>query len=146
MAAVFALLAITGARRGEVLALRWTDYDPKLKVPRISKSVGYAPDHGIYVKSTKTHNIRRLAVDETMEIVIFSQMEALKKNVFPGFDLAGDPYLFPGNPGGFGPVHPDTPPKVFRKVCDSLSLPYHLHQLRHFVATELIALRGKPRP
>lgn len=139
LAAVFALCALTGARRGETLALRWSDYDQIAKVLTISKSVGYTPGSGVFIKDTKTHSVRRLGVDETIEAVIVSQIEELQKNVAAGFELATDPYLFYGAPDGSAPLHPDTPSKYFRKMCDSLGLPYHLHQLRHFTATELIA-------
>lgn len=139
LAAVFALCALTGARRGETLALRWSDYDQIAKVLTISKSVGYTPGSGVFVKETKTHSVRRIGVDETIEGVIVSQIEELQKNAEAGFELVVDPYLFYGAPDGSAPLHPDTPSKYFRKMCDSLGLPYHLHQLRHFTATELIA-------
>jgi integrase len=139
LAAVFALCALTGARRGEALALRWSDYNPRSKGLTISRSIGYTPSAGIYEKSTKTYGTRKIGVDETLEGVILSQIADLQKNVELGFDLIADPFLFFGSPDGSVPLHPDTPSKFFRKVCDSLGLPYHLHQLRHFTATQLIA-------
>ncbi|WP_276946947.1 tyrosine-type recombinase/integrase [Ferrimicrobium acidiphilum] len=139
LANVFALAALTGARRGEVLALRWSDYDSVAKVLTISKSVGYTSGAGVFVKSTKTDSVRSFGVDEVLEGVIVSQIEALQKSVDAGFILVADPYLFFGEPDGSKPLHPDTPTKFFRIICDSLGLPYHLHQLRHFTATQLIA-------
>lgn len=138
LGAVFALAALTGARRGEALALRWSDYDQVAKVLTISKSIGYTSGNGVFVKSTKTHGIRRIGVDEALESVLVSQIEALQKNVEAGFELIADPYLFFSEPDGSAPLHPDTPSKFFRIICDSLELPYHLHQLRHFTATQLI--------
>ncbi len=139
MANMFALLALTGARRGEIVALRWSDFDFAGGILAISKSVGYTAASGIFVKSTKTNKIRRISADETTTAVIVSQMDDLKSHVEQGFDLAPDPYLFPGDPGGFNPIHPDTPSKAFRRVVSKLGLAYHLHQLRHFAATQLIA-------
>jgi integrase len=139
IAAIFALCALTGARRGEALALHWSDYNSDTRTLTITRSLGYTTETGIYEKSTKTHGIRRIGIDETLEGVIFSQIEALKKNTELGFELVPDPYLFFGEPDGSTPLHPDTPSRLFRKVCDSLHLPYHLHQLRHFTATQLIA-------
>lgn len=139
LAAVFALCALTGARRGEALALRWSDYDPKAKTLTIARSIGYTSRDGIFEKSTKTHGIRRIGIDETLEGVIVSQIEALGKNAEFGFELVHDPFLFFGEPDGSVSLHPDTPSKYFRKMCDLLGLPYHLHQLRHFTATQLIA-------
>ncbi|MDA8272014.1 MAG: site-specific integrase, partial [Actinomycetota bacterium] len=139
LAAVFALCALTGARRGEALALRWSDYDREVKVLTIARSIGYTPNDGIYEKATKTHSVRRIGVDEILEGVIVSQIDALEKNTELGFYLVDDPFLFYGLPDGSKPLHPDTPSKYFRKMCNQLGLSYHLHQLRHFTATELIA-------
>ncbi|MHB8191381.1 MAG: tyrosine-type recombinase/integrase [Ferrimicrobium sp.] len=139
LASVFALAALTGARRGELLALRWSDYDPVAKSLTISKSIGYTSGSGVFVKSTKTDSVRSFGVDEAIEGVIVSQVEALKKSVDVGFELIVDPYLFFGEPDGSVPLHPDTPSKFFRIICDSLGLSYHFHQLRHFTATQLIA-------
>ncbi len=141
MANMFALLSLTGARRGEIVALRWSDFEFDFAggILAISKSVGYTAASGIFVKSTKTNKIRRISADETTTAVIVSQMDDLKRHVELGFDLAPDPYLFPGDPGGFNPIHPDTPSKAFRRVVSKLGLPFHLHQLRHFAATQLIA-------
>ncbi len=136
---MFALCALTGARRGEVVALRWSDYDQEARKLTIARSLGYTAESGIYEKATKTHGIRKMGVDEVIEGVIASQIEALQKNVELGFDLVQDPFLFYGLPDGSKPLHPDTPSKYFRKICQQLGLPFHLHQLRHFTATELIA-------
>lgn len=136
---MFALCALTGARRGETLALSCSNYDPVMKVLTISKSVGYTPSTGVFIKDTKTHDVRWIGVDETIEGVAVSQIEALQENVGLKFNLVDDPYLSFSAPDGSIPLHPDTPSKFFRKVCDSLGLSYHLHQLQHFTATELIA-------
>lgn len=144
VAAVFALCALTGARRGEVLALRWSDFDTSQKVLTISKSVGYTSTSGIFVKATKTMGVRKIGVGKLLEDVIQSQVQELKKHVDLGFDLVTDPYIFFGSPDGSAPLHPDTPSKLFRSVCDSLTLSYHLHQLRHFVGTELTAASFDP--
>ncbi|MHB8189876.1 MAG: tyrosine-type recombinase/integrase [Ferrimicrobium sp.] len=139
LASVFALAALTGARRGELLALRWSDYSSVAKVLTISKSIGYVSGTGVFVKSTKTDAVRSFGVDEAIEGVIVSQVEMLKKSVAAGFVLVADPYLFFGEPDGSSPLHPSTPSKFFRIICDALGLSYHLHQLRHFTATQLIA-------
>lgn len=139
LAALFALCALTGARRGEALALKWSDYNRDTRTLTISRALGYTPKDGTYEKSTKTHGVRKIGVDETLEDIILSQMDSLEKNVVAGFEIVKDPYLFYGEPDGSVPFHPDTPTKFFRIVCDSLGYPYHLHQLRHFTATQLIA-------
>lgn len=97
------------------------------------------PDTGVAIKDTKTHSERRVSLDPTAEALINSQMDLLCSMTESGFELVDDPFLFFAEPDGSTPFHPDTPSKIFRKVCDGLGFPYHLHQLRHFTATQLIA-------
>lgn len=75
---------------------------------------GYTPRDGVFVKSTKTAQVRRIGIDQTTESVILSQMYELKTHAELGFDLASDPHLFPADSGGFEPLHPDAPSKAFR--------------------------------
>ena len=63
--ALFVLLAAaTGARRSEVLALRWTDLDLDVATLTIGRGVVLGPD-GLVEKDTKTHSVRRIALDPT---------------------------------------------------------------------------------
>ncbi len=128
MTALFALLVLTGARQGEGLAVQWCEHDAAANVVMISKSIAYTAEAGIFEKPTKTYRMRKVSVDEIMESLIVSQIEALQNNVEAGFDLVADPYLFCGSPDGSIPMHPDTPSKMFRKVRGELGFPYHLHQ------------------
>lgn len=63
------LVLVTGARRGEICALRWTDLDAAEQDPLIERS--YAVQGGRKViKDTKTHQKRRLAIDaDTLEML-----------------------------------------------------------------------------
>ena len=140
LAAMLTLSALTGARRGEALAIRHSDYDPKERTLTISRSIGYTVKDGTYEKSTKTNGRRKIGLDDTLESVILSQMQALTDDAkYGGFEIVQDPFLFYAEPDGSKPFHPDSPSKFFRKICDSLGMDYHLHQLRHFTATQLIA-------
>lgn len=145
LAAVFELCVLTGARRGEVLALRWSDCDLVGHVLWIRRAVSYTPMHGTVIKDTKNHQLRKVAVGSIAEAVIRSQISLLQSMSSKGFNLVPDPYIFFALPDGSQMLHPDTPSKVFRKVCDSLGLPYHLHQLRHFAGTELVGAGHDPR-
>jgi integrase len=63
------LVMVTGARRGEMCALRWTDIDVAEQDLLIARA--YSVHRGIKtVKDTKTHQKRRLAVDAgTLELL-----------------------------------------------------------------------------
>lgn len=124
LAAVFAQCALTGARCGEASALRWSDYDSAARKLTIARSIGYTPKAGAYEKPTKTHGIRKIGVDETLEGILLSHIEELRKNVEFGFELVSDPFLFFGEPDGSAPLHPDTPSKYFRRICGTLPLKF----------------------
>src|SRR5674476_1601210 len=64
MAALIALAAVTGARRGELCGLRWGDVNWTAATLTIERSVAVMGRRQIVVKDTKTHAARRLALDD----------------------------------------------------------------------------------
>jgi len=56
------IAASTGARRGEMCALRWSNLDPKRMTLTIERSIAEVPG-GIREKSTKDHAERRISLD-----------------------------------------------------------------------------------
>ena len=56
------LAAATGARRGELVALRWSDIDLDQGEVLISRSIVDAGERRLVVKDTKTHQARRIAL------------------------------------------------------------------------------------
>lgn len=61
---VVTVLAATGARRGEVLALTWGDVDWDRRTLRIDEAVIARPGGNRLIKETKTKTVRTVAVDE----------------------------------------------------------------------------------
>lgn len=53
------LLMITGARRGEVLGLKWEDVDSARSRVFICRSISYTPDKGVYEGRPKTKSSER---------------------------------------------------------------------------------------
>lgn len=66
----FRLLAFTGIRKGESLALNWSDIDFKAKTLNINKAVS-RKETGLYIDTPKTpSSIRRISLDsKTLEIL-----------------------------------------------------------------------------
>ncbi len=137
--AFFALAAVTGARRGELLGLRIGDIDLDARVMTIRRSIVHTAKAGLVVKSTKTGHSRRVALDEAAIAVVLRQVGEVRAAEAAGFSLVEDHYLFAREPTGGVPWHPDWPTHAFRKTCDDLGMTWHLHQLRHFTATQLIS-------
>ena len=139
LANLVALAAVTGLRRGELVALRASDLiDGVLTVAR---SATYTKATGVVIGPTKTKQTRRIALD-SFALAVIERQKQLRYHLAQqcSVTLPDDFYLFAGSPDGSIPWHPDTPSKLFRSLCDSLGwTQFHLHSLRHFAATQLIA-------
>lgn len=61
--ALLRLLAATGAWRGEICGLRWSDLDRGSRTLSIKRSVAPVAG-GTVVEDTKTHAARRIALDD----------------------------------------------------------------------------------
>jgi integrase len=62
---IVAVAAFTGARRNEILALRWSDFDPDAKTLTIARSLEETKAHGRRFKEPKTRRgSRTIAIDD----------------------------------------------------------------------------------
>ena len=128
-------MAYTGTRRGELLALKWTDFDGKRIA--ITKS-------GIKTKKTKVGDGKRFVTLDTVTIEQFSahRKRQIAERLFMGTSWTETGYVFvreDGNPLGEGTVT-----HLFAKLLKSAGLRHNrLHDLRHLHATELLRA-GEP--
>lgn len=129
----------TGSRRGEILALRWSDIDFERHVARIRRSLEQLENGRCNFKETKTKRSRRLIplTAETIEMLKAHRAEqnAIRLQV-PGYNSAG--LAFP-EPGTGQPWGPDRFSRVFSRRIAKLGIRVSFHGLRHSFAT--IALR-----
>lgn len=134
------VLAATGARRGEVCGLRWSDIDWRARTISIERSVASIPG-GTMVKGTKTHSARRIAVDAgTLAVLERLQEDREQMARMCERQLDPDGFVFSLDPTGAAPLHPDTVTKTFDRLRRSLGLrTVRLHDLRHLHATQLLA-------
>lgn len=136
---LFALAALTGLRRGELLALRWTDViDGEISV---SKSKTQIPGEADFDGTTKSGKARKIKIDQTALIVLTEQAELLRDAAAVAkCEIAKEPHIFFGAPDGSSGLSPAAATAAMRKACDRLGLTeIHLHSMRHFSATQLIA-------
>jgi integrase len=130
--------ATTGARRGELCALRWSDVDLERRSMTIARSVVDVPG-GVTVKDTKTHRTRRVAIDDATLAVLLTQRR--RQEVQLSRPLAADAYVFSQALDATVPYRPDRVTGSFRRLRQELQLEHvNLHHLRHFMATR--AIRG----
>jgi hypothetical protein len=94
------LAAVTGARRGELCGLQWSDVDLDSGVLHIAYSYLVRAGYKLR-KDTKTHQDRRLAIDRETIAVLSArrqQIEALLAS--NDLRLASTAYVFSNNPAG----------------------------------------------
>lgn len=137
---VFYLLAMaTGCRRGELCALKWSDFRSSGDgfLLTVSRSRSIVAGKGVVEGSTKNGRSRQIILSPALRGVLLSYrwwlvQEAAKRRR----DLS--PYLFVNEQGQL--LHPDTFTKRLRKIYDANGFPaeYHLHTLRHFFVSTLL--------
>ncbi len=139
----FRLSAFTGARRGELLALQWSDFDGKAIT--ISKSRALAGNGVVEQNSTKggKGGQRRVALDiETIQLFNEHRKRQIEERLLMGSSWVDSGYVFVAENGD--PLDIGTPTHLFRKLSDRAGLrSTRLHDLRHLHATELLRL-GEP--
>lgn len=133
------LAMTTGARRGELCALRWNHVDLATAVLDIGTSIGQIGTR-VWEKGTKTHQRRRIVLDPQTHALMRSYLILRAQDAAAlGRELAEDAFVFSRSPDSSTPIKPDTVTQRYRRMCARLGWDMHIHQLRHFSATELIS-------
>jgi integrase len=139
LAPLLMLAALTGMRRGELCALRWSDADLETGELDVSRSVVVAVG-GLTEKATKTDRFRRVALDEVGVLLLRQHLANVEKWAAEAeATVAPDAFVFSPYLDGSKPFRPDNVTSFFIRVRDGLGLKeVRLHDLRHFTATQLI--------
>ncbi len=134
------LAMTTGARRGELCALRWHHVDLDAGVVTLRRSL-YVDERGrLREKDTKAHQQRRVALDpETVEVL--RELDARRRERLAVLDAPAEPdaYLFAPEPDSSRPFRPDSITQRYGRLAARLGIDTTIHALRHYSATELIA-------
>lgn len=131
-----ALAATTGMRRGEVCGLQWGDVNLLGALVTVRRSVAYTPAAGLVVKTTKTGRERTVALGPAV-VGILSDWYATCAAAQGGEAPSG--YVLSLAFDGVEPWRPDLFTHRFVRLRDKVGLPtVRLHDLRHYVATQLL--------
>jgi integrase len=136
----------TGMRRGEILALRWSDINLEEGSIQVKRTVDYITHYGYVETEPKTARGRRKIllssfVVEMLNAHCLAQMEERHK--------AGDKWIdknlvFCGLLGDF--FNPNYLLRVFKKILEDAGLPrMRFHDLRHSAATILLSMNVHPK-
>jgi integrase len=128
--AAFHLLAMTGARRGEIAGLRWVDVDldgARITIRQALLSVG----REVYVSSPKSYRGRTVDLDrDTVEQLRAHRDRQLREKAAFYGDWEDSGYVFTKRDGS--PLHPRTLSQAFVWLVGNSELPrIRLHDLRH---------------
>jgi len=136
----FRLAAATGARRGELCALRWKHIDLDKRRVTIARSMAQVGSE-LIDKDTKTHQVRNVTIDAETAAVLVAHSEACTQLAARcGTSIDKNSYLFSHEVGFSVPWRPNYATLAFGRLRDELGLEgVKLHHLRHFSATQLLS-------
>jgi integrase len=128
--------AFTGMRRGELLGLRWEDFDEGAATLTVNRGL-VAIDYEVHETRGKTPNARRrIDLDPTtVRVLIAWRGWQQAEQRAAGVETAG--WMFTDGRGE--PIHPHAVSQTFERIARRARVPViRLHDLRHTHATLLI--------
>jgi integrase len=136
---LFHLAAYTGARRGELLHLRWSDVDLERGRVLVMGSRSLAGSE-VVEGTPKSGRSRTVSIDpQTVLVLREHRARQAEERLAAGavWEDRAD-YVFRSSTGE--PVHPDTPSKLMKRLCAAAQVPWRrFHDLRHTHATILLS-------
>jgi integrase len=139
-----AVALATGMRRGEILALRWSDLDQDYTAVHVRRSLQVSGQGLLFVEPKTRRSRRSVALPRFLKPHLERQQadQDIRRSANPSWedsDLVID--------GGNGqPVHPDTLSSGWYRFLKRSGLPHvRFHDLRHAHATLLLARNVHPK-
>lgn len=132
------LMLITGARRGEILGLKWQNVDFNNNRIFICNNISYTPDRGVYESSPKTESSKRYVAlpAETIAMLKSYKVWQSEERLRLGGYYVDQDFVFAQENGL--PLHPDSVTKWLAKFSTRHGLPHiNPHAFRHTMASML---------
>ena len=123
---MFYLELSTGLRRGELVALLWSDLNLQTKTLTVSKSVSRGKGELVVTEPKTENSVREIYLsDEAIRLLV----EDRKNHPF-------SPYMFPSPKTG-GMYGPDCVGRIHKKLLEKAGIEEHVrfHDLRHTFST-----------
>ena len=123
---MFYLELVSGLRKGELVALLWSDLDAEHKTISISKQYIRNPSGEVMLSRPKTEtSVRQISIPQTAVDLLIQEHDK----------HPGNPYMFPSPVTG-EMYHPDSVVKLHEKILKDAGLEHiRFHDLRHTFAT-----------
>jgi len=132
------LMIVTGARRGEIMGLKWPEIDMEHGTIHICETL-LSSDDGVYAETPKTEESQRYinVPKETVELLQEYWAEQERVRVVVGDRWQETGYVFTRDDGQ--PMHPDSINGWLNKFSERHGLPHiNPHRFRHSVSSILI--------
>jgi integrase len=129
----------TGARRGELLALREDRFD--FERQEVNFAMSYMVKNGQRIeKETKTGEGRRVSLDP-LTCDLFAGHFASRRTAAAeaGVRVPSDAFAFSPDPAGSQPWNPDTMTHRYDRYAAVVGIKSSLKELRHYSATQLLS-------
>jgi integrase len=121
------MLLVTGARRGEVLALRWINLDLATGILTIRHSVSEQGGAAI-IKDTKTHQSRRISLDAaTVALLIEHRQQVSSRCAELGTGFDEQRFVFSYQPDHSRPCSPSGVTHRYARMVRKLGIRTRLH-------------------
>lgn len=131
------LLIATGARRGEIMGLRWENIDWNTNRLYLCENRVYTPESGAISTTLKTGENRYVSVSQSV-MGLLKRWRIRQSAVFLRLGVTPSGYVLTAENGG--PMHPDSPTDWLAKFSKRHGLPpINPHKFRHTQASLLIA-------
>lgn len=135
------MAVVTAMRRGELLALRWSDIDIERRTLLVLHTVDYIPKYGYVETEPKTSAGKRLIKLPSFLVEMLKQhrVKQLEGRLKQGDRWTDHNLVFPALHGGY--FNPGYLLRVFKKLLAEAGVPHmHFHDLRHSAATILLSM------
>lgn len=145
MEAIIALAVVTAMRVGEILGLRWSDFDTDMKVLQISRTLGYYGRRGFIEGKPKTDSgKRRIILPQFLtRLLKLHHAGQAEKRLRAGASWVDPDIVFNDNGGNF--LKYPTFLRHFHRLLKDVGLPHmHFHDLRHSAAVMLLSMGVSP--
>ena len=122
------LAADSGARRGELCGLQWSDIDWKSGIITIRRNLQYTAQKGVYVAAPKNGKARTVDIGPETLALLRRLREEQAESCISIWVFTQD--------GTAEPMHPQSPTRYFKKFGERYGVKdFHPHKLRHSSAS-----------
>lgn len=134
--------SVLGARRGELVALRWPDIDFDDGTVTVARAISDGRSEGLVEQHTKTRKVRAVGLDDiTMGALRAHRARRLEQCMAVGVRMDEQGFVFvpDKDPTGRSPIHPTLLSRRFAAACKRADVEgVRLQDVRHYVASWLL--------